>query len=104
MSETKHTYIGSTENFNRRLQEHNATTVWVPLMVVQTDSVVQAKEIEQEWQKIEHCVEKRIKFGFQIVRKHSLTVYVSDIKIGLLSLMPEGEFKKMDKEFWKMTE
>lgn len=96
-----HTCIGKTADFETRLLEHNESTNWFPLMVMETSCSVLATTLESEWREVEHNVEKRIIVGFRMVRQYCLKCYVVTLPIGLLSQMPEGDVKHLPSAFWE---
>lgn len=96
-----HTCIGKTPDFENRLREHNESTNWFPLMVIETACPVLASTLESEWRQVEHDVEKRIIVGFRMVLQNCLTCYVVTLPIGLLSQMPEGDVKHLPSAFWE---
>lgn len=94
-----HTYIGITDNFEERLKEHNDSTKWFPIMVLECTELLSSK-LQAEWGRGKHGVEDRIRKGFKLVMKYCIVAYVADIKLGLLSQMPEGDVKTLGVEFW----
>ena len=97
-----HTYIGIAENFEKRLSEHNIGTQWFPLMVIEASEKL-ANKIQSDWRREKCSVEDRIKKGFIYTKKHCLTAYVAEMKIGLLREMPSGDIKVLGSEFWDLV-
>lgn len=95
---TIHTYIGITDDFEKRLKEHNVGCKWFPLIVLETPASL-ANSIQNEWRRVNN-VEEKVKFGFLYTKQYYLTAYVADIKIGLLKEMPPGKIKVLEKSFW----
>jgi hypothetical protein len=95
---TIHTYIGITEDFEKRLQEHNVGSSWFPLMVLEVPPKLSNK-IQNDWRRVS-STEERIQNGFIYTKKYCLTTYVAEIKIGLLEQMPPGEVKHLNQKFW----
>jgi len=94
-----HTYIGVTDNFDERLKEHNDSTEWFPIMVLECPNRL-ASQLQAEWGRGKFSAKDRIRKGFKLVNKYCIVAYVADIKLGLLSQMPEGEVKTLGAEFW----
>jgi len=94
-----HTYIGTTTNFEERLKEHNESTLWFPIMVLESETGL-SSYIRTEWLRGRHGVEERIKQGFKLVRDHCIVAYVADIELGLLARMPAGDVKVLNSNFW----
>ena len=94
-----HTYIGVTNNFEERFKEHNESTLWFPIMVLESEKGL-SSYIHTEWLSGNHSVEERIKKGFKLVLEHCIVAYVADIDIGLLAQMPEGDTKVLNSVFW----
>jgi predicted GIY-YIG superfamily endonuclease len=93
-----HTYIGVTEDFNKRLKEHNVGSSWFPIMVLECTEDI-ATKIQDIWRRATSA-EDRVKQGFVFTKEHYLTAYVAELKIGLLKEMPPGEVKDLDQKFW----
>ena len=94
-----HTYVGTTENFEERLNEHNNSTLWFPIMVLESTNSLSSK-LQTEWLRGKHSVEDRIKHGFKLVRKYCIVAYVAEIELGLLAQMPKGDIKDLSSDFW----
>lgn len=94
-----HTYVGVTRHFETRLQEHNVHTVWFPIMVIEVADH-QSSNVQTEWRCGKHGVEPHIVRGFKLVKKYCAVAYVANLKLGLLSQMPEGPVKNLSEEFW----
>ena len=74
-----HTYIGVTEDFDKRLKEHNIGSSWFPIMVLECTEDI-ATKIQDNWRRV-NTVEERIKKGFIYTNKYYLTAYVAELKI-----------------------
>ncbi len=81
-----HTYIGCTENFLKRLNQHNglesggpritkrAAGSWKPVIIIKipTDSKLKSKDLKKEWKQSSRGLESRIKRGIEIAVKNNL--------------------------------
>lgn len=95
-----HTYIGCTETFLKRLNQHNGLEVggpritrraagsWVPVLILKYDPEKQnisSKNIKTEWKQSSRGLISRIKRGFELSVKYNLTV-----------IMPKNENSNID--------
>jgi len=81
-----HTYIGCTENFLKRLNQHNgletggpritkrAAGSWKPVIIIKIPNgkKLNSKELKKEWKQSSRGLESRIKRGIEIAVKHGL--------------------------------
>ena len=77
-----HTYIGCTENFLKRLNQHNgleaggpritkrAAGSWEPVLILKVDREKNSKELKREWKQSSRGLESRVKRGIEIAVKH----------------------------------
>lgn len=81
-----HTYIGCTENFLKRLNQHNglesggpritkrAAGSWEPVIIIKIpdDRALNSKDLKKEWKQSSRGLESRIKRGLEIAVNNSL--------------------------------
>lgn len=81
-----HTYIGCTENFLKRLNQHNgleaggpritkrAAGSWKPVIIIKVgdESKLDTKKLKKEWKQSSRGLESRIKKGIEIAVRHNL--------------------------------
>lgn len=81
-----HTYIGCTENFLKRLNQHNglesggpritkrAAGSWEPVIIIKIpdDRTLNSKDLKKEWKQSSRGLESRIKRGLEIAVNNSL--------------------------------
>ena len=82
-----HTYIGCTENFLKRLNQHNglesggpritkrAAGSWKPVIILKIEKKdIKPKLIKKEWKQSSRGLESRIRKGLELAIKNNLTV------------------------------
>jgi len=82
-----HTYIGCTENFLKRLNQHNglesggpritkrAAGAWKPVIILKIENKkIKPKAIKSEWKQSSRGLESRIRKGLELAIKHKLTI------------------------------
>lgn len=82
-----HTYIGCTENFLKRLNQHNglesggpritkrAAGAWKPVIILKIENKkIKPKAIKSEWKQSSRGLESRIRKGLEIAIKNKLTI------------------------------
>lgn len=81
-----HTYIGCTENFLKRLNQHNGLEVggpritkraagsWKPVVIMRItkESKLDTKKLKKEWKQSSRGLESRIKKGIELAVRHKL--------------------------------
>lgn len=113
-----HTYIGCTENFLKRLNQHNgleaggpritkrAAGSWEPVLILKLDREKNSKELKREWKQSSRGLESRVKRGIEIAVKHKLKIIIpkTNSKIPVIKFMNEhweGDTVKMTDDEWK---
>ena len=113
-----HTYIGCTENFLKRLNQHNgleaggpritkrAAGSWEPVLILKLDREKNSKELKREWKQSSRGLESRVKRGIEIAVKHKLKIIIpkTNSKIPVIKFMNEhweGDFVRMTDDEWK---
>jgi nitrogen fixation protein len=113
-----HTYIGCTENFLKRLNQHNgleaggpritkrAAGSWEPVLILKLSMEKNSKDLKREWKQSSRGLESRVKRGIEIAVKHKLKIIIpkTDSKIPVIKFMNEhweGDAVKMTDEEWK---
>lgn len=82
-----HTYIGCTENFLKRLNQHNglenggpritkrAAGSWKPVIILKIENKdIKPKQIKKEWKQSSRGLESRIRKGLELAIKNKLTI------------------------------
>lgn len=81
-----HTYIGCTENFLKRLNQHNglelggpritkrAAGSWKPVIIIKVGENMDSKELKKEWKQSSRGLESRVKRGIELAVKHKLRI------------------------------
>lgn len=82
-----HTYIGCTENFLKRLNQHNglesggpritkrAAGSWKPVIILKIENEdIKPKAIKSEWKQSSRGLESRIRKGLELAIKNKLTI------------------------------
>jgi len=114
-----HTYIGCTENFLKRLNQHNgleaggpritkrAAGSWEPVLILKIDKKkVNSKNLKREWKQSSRGLESRVKRGIELAVKHKLNIVIpkSDSKIPAIQYINrhwEGDSVRMTDEEWQ---
>lgn len=114
-----HTYIGCTENFLKRLNQHNgleaggpritkrAAGSWEPVLILKIDKKkVNPKNLKREWKQSSRGLESRVKRGIELAVKHKLHIVIpkSDSKIPAIQYINrhwEGDSVRMTDEEWQ---
>lgn len=115
-----HTYIGCTENFLKRLNQHNgleaggpritkrAAGSWEPVLILKLSSTskLKPKDLKREWKQSSRGLESRVKRGIELAVKHKLNIIIpkSDSKIPAIQYINqhwEGESVRMTDEEWQ---
>ena len=102
-----HTYIGCTEHFLKRLNQHNglepggpritkrAAGSWKPILLlkhVSEDQTISAKLIKKEWKQSSRGIQSRIRRGFELAVKYNLSIVMpktSDMNINIINYVTE---------------
>lgn len=81
-----HTYIGCTENFLKRLNQHNgleaggpritkrAAGSWKPVIIIRLTDELNSKDLKKEWKQSSRGLESRVKKGIELAVKHKLKI------------------------------
>lgn len=81
-----HTYIGCTENFLKRLNQHNgleaggpritkrAAGSWKPVIIIRLNDELNSKDLKKEWKQSSRGLESRVKKGIELAVKHKLKI------------------------------
>lgn len=83
-----HTYIGCTENFLKRLNQHNglepggpritkrAAGAWNPVLILKlpTERKFNAKDLKKEWKSSSRGLSSRIRKGLELAVKYKLKI------------------------------
>ena len=84
-----HTYIGCTESFLKRLNQHNglepggpritrrAAGSWVPVLILKYDREqhsISSKEIKREWKQSSRGLQSRIQKGFELAVQYKIPI------------------------------
>lgn len=116
-----HTYIGCTENFLKRLNQHNGLEVggpritkraagsWEPVVIIKIpdNSCLDSKTLKKEWKQSSRGLESRIKKGIELAVKNKLKLVMpknSNSDIPVLKFINEhwdGERINMTESQWK---
>ena len=102
-----HSYIGCTEHFLKRLNQHNglepggpritkrAAGSWKPILLlkhVSEDQTISAKLIKKEWKQSSRGIQSRIRRGFELAVKYNLSIVMpktSDMNINIINYVTE---------------
>jgi predicted GIY-YIG superfamily endonuclease len=117
-----HTYIGCTENFLKRLNQHNgleaggpritkrAAGSWEPVLILKLDqqSASNSKDLKREWKQSSRGLESRVKRGIELAVKHKLKLVIpkTDSKIPVIKYINQhwdGDSVQMTDEEWKFV-
>jgi predicted GIY-YIG superfamily endonuclease len=97
-----HTYVGCTENFLKRLNQHNclesggpritrrAAGSWNPVLILQYDKefhTTSSKNIKSEWKQSSRGLTSRIKRGFEMAKKYKLPIIMPKNQIAETPLL-----------------
>lgn len=117
-----HTYIGCTENFLKRLNQHNglepggpritkrAAGSWKPILLLKHDGEkinISAKLIKKEWKQSSRGIQSRIRRGFELAVKYNLSIVMpknSDMNIDIINYVTErweGDKAVLTDEDWE---
>lgn len=117
-----HTYIGCTEHFLKRLNQHNglepggpritkrAAGSWKPILLLKHDSekqTISAKLIKKEWKQSSRGIQSRIRRGFELAVKYNLSIVMprtSDMNINIINYITErweGDRAVLTDEDWE---
>jgi hypothetical protein len=116
-----HTYIGCTENFLKRLNQHNGLEVggpritkraagsWEPVVIIKIpdNSCLDSKTLKKEWKQSSRGLESRIKKGIELAVKNKLKLVMpknSNSDIPVVKFINEhwdGERINMTESQWK---
>lgn len=102
-----HTYIGCTENFLKRLNQHNgleaggpritkrAAGSWKPILLLKYEEgkpSVSAKMVKKEWKQSSRGIQSRVRRGFELAVKYNLNIVMpktNDIDLSMLKFINE---------------
>lgn len=102
-----HTYIGCTESFLKRLNQHNgletggprvtkrAAGSWVPVLILKYDRekhTISSKEIKREWKQSSRGLQSRVQRGIQLAVKYKLPIVMpktEDSNIDIIKFINE---------------
>tara|TARA_B100001063_G_scaffold168609_1_gene157784 strand:- start:1582 stop:1995 length:414 start_codon:yes stop_codon:yes gene_type:complete len=113
-----HTYIGCTENFLKRLNQHNgiepggpritkrAAGSWEPVLILRLKPSVKSKDLKKEWKQSSRGLVSRIKKGLELAVKNKLAVIMpkkeSDVPIiNYINNKWNGEKADMSDKDWE---
>lgn len=116
-----HTYIGCTENFLKRLNQHNgleaggpritkrAAGSWEPVIIIKIHdgADVKSKDLKREWKQSSRGLESRIKRGIEIAVNNSLQLVMPKNKNSNIPIVKyinehwEGEKVNMNDQQWQ---
>lgn len=105
-NDKSHTFIGSTNNFEARLREHNSMdSQWVPVMILRftDDRDHGIKSVRDAWKRNARGLDSRVKYGFKIAKQYTATVYVHSVDTPVLNFVNDlqGEPKPVESSFWE---
>jgi predicted GIY-YIG superfamily endonuclease len=116
-----HTYIGCTENFLKRLNQHNgleaggpritkrAAGSWEPVIIIkiQDDSTLNSKDLKKEWKQSSRGLESRIRRGLEIAVNNQLQLVMPKNKNNNIPIVKfindnwDGDTVNMTNQQWK---
>jgi len=116
-----HTYIGCTENFLRRLNQHNgfeaggpritkrAAGSWEPIIIIKIpdDSTLNSKDLKKEWKQSSRGLESRIRRGLEIAVNNQLQLVMPKNKNNNIPIVKfindnwDGDTVNMTNQQWK---
>lgn len=116
-----HTYIGCTENFLKRLNQHNgleaggpritkrAAGSWEPVIIIKIHdgADVKSKDLKREWKQSSRGLESRIKRGIEIAVNNGLQLVMPKNKNSNIPIVKyinehwEGEKVNMNDQQWQ---
>jgi predicted GIY-YIG superfamily endonuclease len=113
-----HTYIGCTENFLKRLNQHNgleaggpritkrAAGSWEPVLILKLNDEKNSKQLKREWKQSSRGLESRVKRGIEMAVKHTLKIIIpkTDSKIPVIKYINQhwdGNSVRMTDEEWE---
>ena len=116
-----HTYIGCTENFLRRLNQHNgleaggpritkrAAGSWEPVIIIKIpdDSTLNSKDLKKEWKQSSRGLESRIRRGLEIAVNNQLQLVMPKNKNNNIPIVKfindnwDGDTVNMTNQQWK---
>lgn len=116
-----HTYIGCTENFLRRLNQHNgleaggpritkrAAGSWEPVIIIKIpdDSTLNSKALKKEWKQSSRGLESRIRRGLEIAVNNQLQLVMPKNKNNNIPIVKfindnwDGDTVNMTSQQWK---
>jgi predicted GIY-YIG superfamily endonuclease len=116
-----HTYIGCTENFLRRLNQHNgleaggpritkrAAGSWEPVIIIKIpdDSTLNSKALKKEWKQSSRGLESRIRRGLEIAVNNQLQLVMPKNKNNNIPIVKfindnwDGDTVNMTNQQWK---
>jgi len=116
-----HTYIGCTENFLRRLNQHNgleaggpritkrAAGSWEPVIIIKIpdDTALNSKDLKKEWKQSSRGLESRIRRGLEIAVNNQLQLVMPKNKNNNIPIVKfindnwDGDTVNMTNQQWK---
>jgi hypothetical protein len=116
-----HTYIGCTENFLRRLNQHNgleaggpritkrAAGSWEPVIIIKIPdgSTLNSKDLKKEWKQSSRGLESRIRRGLEIAVNNQLQLVMPKNKNSNIPIVKfindnwDGDTVNMTNQQWK---
>jgi hypothetical protein len=116
-----HTYIGCTENFLKRLNQHNgleaggpritkrAAGSWEPVIIIKIpdDATLNSKDLKKEWKQSSRGLESRIRRGLEIAVNNGLQLVMPKNKNNNIPIVRfindywDGDKVNMTNQQWK---
>lgn len=116
-----HTYIGCTENFLKRLNQHNgleaggpritkrAAGSWEPVIIIKIpdDTALNSKDLKKEWKQSSRGLESRIRRGLEIAVNNGLQLVMPKNKNNNIPIVKfindnwDGDKVNMTSQQWK---
>jgi len=116
-----HTYIGCTENFLKRLNQHNgleaggpritkrAAGSWEPVIIIKIpdDTALNSKDLKKEWKQSSRGLESRIRRGLEIAVNNGLQLVMPKNKNNNIPIVKfindnwDGDKVNMTGQQWK---
>ena len=101
-----HTFIGSTNNFEVCLNEHNSSTqIWQPVLLLKIPDKRNygIKLLRETWKRNARGLDSRVKYGFKLAKQYKTQVYIHNVDNPILNFLNQvaGEPKDVDESFWQ---